>query len=205
MPKNSYSKTDFKNDLEDLRKLIHSNKSSSQKGGKKKSEVAKKDLRRFKVVMLDQKEVDIGEAEINKTTQTPVDAAKKLLRSIALHKGMKGSAKLRLDAVFVIQETTRDSKTHGKRYGPYSGKYRKYTPAEQAAAKTDDGKVKFTMTSVVKKYKSKNQKEFYNKAMRKRISTRMTADMKMNKEMKMKEMKMKKNMKMNKNMMKGGH
>ena len=185
MPKNSnsYSKTNFKNDLEDLRKLIHSNKSSSQLGGKKKSEVAKKDLRRFKVVMLDQKEVDIGEAEINKTTQTPVDAAKKLLRSIALHKGMRGNNKLRLDAFFVIQETTRDAKTHGKRYGPYSGKYRKYTAAEQAAAKTADGKVKFSMTSVVKKYKSNNQKEFYNKAMRKRISEKMKMDMKVNKNM----------------------
>ena len=176
MPK-SYSEQDFSKDLQKLKSLIsNKNVKKSQSGGKKVGP-----LRHFKVVMLDKKEVDIGSAEITEK-QTPLNAAKKLLRSIAVHKNMKGNAKLSLNAIFVIRETTQGSKK--KEYGPYSGKYRKYTPEEIKAAETAKGKVHFKMTPVVRLYKSRNEKEFYNEALKRRIVNK--RKMTMNKEKMMK-------------------
>jgi len=157
----------------------------SQYGGKKEGP-----LRHFKIVMLDKKPVDIGSAEITER-QTPLNAAKKLLRSIAVHRNMKGNAKLSLNAIFVIRETTQGSKK--KEYGPYSGKYRKYSPEEMKAAETAGGKVQFKMTPVVRLYKSRNEKEFYNEALKRKIVNK--RKMTMNKE---------KMMMKNLNMMKGG-
>jgi hypothetical protein len=61
--------------------------------------------------------------------------------------------KLNLKAKFVIQETTRGS-AH-KMYGPYHGKYVKYTAEEMKKAKASKGKVTFTMKPVVKLHKHK--------------------------------------------------
>jgi len=204
MPKQvqKYSQKDFSKDLKELQQLMKNgnnkpmqnssnSKSPMQSGGKKEGP-----LRHFKVVMLDKKMVDIGTADITER-QTPLNAARKLLRSIAVHKNMKGNAKLSLNAVFVIRETTQGSKK--KEYGPYSGKYRKYTPEEMKAAETAGGKVHFKMTPVVKLYKSRNDKEFYNEALKRRIVNKREKTMKKNEKM------MKMNLNMNKkNNMKGG-
>ena len=160
--KKQYTSANFNKDLEELEQLINSqNKSqkkqrhSSQYGGKA---VYTGTYRHFRVVELDGKEVKIGMVKI-KETQTPLNAARKLLMSIADEKGLKKSERPNLKAKFVIQETTRGS-VH-KMYGPYSGKYVKYTAEEMKKAKTSGGKVSFTMKPVVKLHKQKmhNKKE----------------------------------------------
>jgi len=111
--------------------------------------------RHFRVVEVDGKEVKFGIANIT-SKQTPLNAAKKLLKSIALYKNLKGLNKLKLGSVkYCIQETTRGSKTHGKIYGPYVGKYQKYSPEEMKKAMASGQK--FTMKPVVSKASS-NQK-----------------------------------------------
>lgn len=156
MSKSKYTKAQFENDLQQLEKLIHENNSQSQSNnnqfqsnnnqfGGKVAYVAGQ--RHFRVVELDGKEVKIGMVKI-KVGQTPLNAARKLLMSIADEKGLKKLSKLNLKAKYVIQETTRGS-AH-KMFGPYSGKYVKYTAEELKKAKTSDGKVSFTMKPVVK-------------------------------------------------------
>ena len=67
--------------------------------------------------------------------------------------------KLKLGSVtYHIQETTRGSKTHGKIYGPYVGKYQKYTAEEMKKAERSGQK--FSMKPVVSKAKV-NQKGGY--------------------------------------------
>ena len=149
MSKSKYTKVQFENDLQQLEKLIHENNSQSQKNnnqyGGKVAYVSGQ--RHFRVVELDGKEVKIGMVKI-KEGQTPSNAARKLLMSIADEKGLKKMNKLNLKAKYVIQETTRGS-AH-KMFGPYSGKYVKYTAEELKKAKTSGGKVSFTMKPVVK-------------------------------------------------------
>ena len=117
-------------------------------GGKKGEE------RHFRVIELDGKKVSFGEAKI-KPGQSPLNAASKLLRSIAAEKGMKKKQKLKLKAKYLIQEFTQGSKK--KIYGPYKGSYKEYTAAEKKKATTAGGKVMFTMKPVVKLVKGNNK------------------------------------------------
>jgi hypothetical protein len=126
-----------------------------QYGGKEKYTG---EYRHFRVVELNGKEVKFGKSDIT-SKQTPLNAAKKLLKSIALHKNLKGLDKLKLGTViYRIQETTRGAKTHGKIYGPYSGKYQKYSAEEMKKAMAS-GQT-FSMKPIVSKAKV-NQKGGY--------------------------------------------
>jgi len=112
--------------------------------------------RHFRVVQLDGKKVEIGGVSI-KSSGSPGGAARKLLTSIAHHKGLKKNKKASMGKVkFCIQEYTQGSSK--KMYGPYVGHYHKYSAAELKKAMTADGKVKFTMKPVVKLVKGKNMK-----------------------------------------------
>jgi hypothetical protein len=111
----------------------------------------KSEYRHFKISELNGKEVDFGTAEI-KSDRTPLSAAKKLLKSIAHHVGLYGNDKGKLMATFKIRETTRG---HAKEYGPYHGRYHKYTPSELKEATTKGGKIAFKMKPIVKKIKQK--------------------------------------------------
>ena len=104
--------------------------------------------RHFRVVQLDGKKIEIGGVSIS-SKASPGNAARKLLTSIAHHKGLKKNKKASMHKVkFCIQEYTQGSSK--KVYGPYVGHYHKYTAAELKKAMTADGKVKFTMKPVVK-------------------------------------------------------
>jgi hypothetical protein len=105
--------------------------------------------RNFKIVELNGKPVKFDNSASIKEHQTPLSAAKKLLKSICLHMGLKGMKKLECKATYVIQETTRGSKK--KIYGPYSGKYSKYT--EEEAKKATASGISFKMKPVVKLHK----------------------------------------------------
>ena len=140
----SYTQEQFEQDLEELETLIENNKT----GGVSADYTGK--IRHFKVILLDGQEVDIGRVDI-KEYQTPLNAAKKLLGSIATHHNLKKLNKLKLNVVFIIKETTRDSKQ--KIYGPYKGKYIKLTPEEMKKA-TRAG-ITFTMRPSVKLHKGK--------------------------------------------------
>ncbi len=120
-------------------------KRRTMKGGKKDASAK---YRHFKVVELNGKKVDFGEANI-KLGRNPSAAAKKLLRSIARHMGVKGMNRLGLKVRFCIYETTRDLGKH-KTYC-YSGSYEKLNPDEVKSA-TFAG-IKRTMRPVVKKVK----------------------------------------------------
>ena len=128
----------------------NNNKNNNNQNGGKKNGDSK--LRHFKVCKLNGKEVDFGSAEI-KPSRTPLSAAKKLLKSIAHHMGLFKNNKAKLTATFEIRETTRG---HAKVYGPYQGKYHKYSANELKEAATKGGKVRFSMKPVVKKLKNKS-------------------------------------------------
>jgi len=165
MVKNIYTEHEFEKDLKSLENMIN-----FKGGAEKKSEPA----RHFKIVELNGKEVDFGTATIpyltKKTstnpggkpiTDAPSRAAKKLLGSIAEHKGLEKQNKLKLHATYVIKETTREKKDK-KMHGPYVGKYKELTNAEKKTAvrKNKDGKVisKFTMKPEVHLKKEKEHK-----------------------------------------------
>lgn len=104
--------------------------------------------RNFRVVELENKLVSIGEVTISNKA-SPSDAAKKLLKSIAFLKGLKGNKKVSMGEVkFSIQEFTRGSKN--KVFGPYIGYYHKYQEEELKRATIADGKIKYAMKAVVK-------------------------------------------------------
>ena len=104
--------------------------------------------RHFRVVELDGKKVALGGVTITHKA-SPGDAARKLLKSIAHEKGLKGNKKVTMGKVkYSIQEYTRGSKN--KVYGTYIGYYHKYTGEELKKASTADGKIKFTMKAIVK-------------------------------------------------------
>jgi len=130
-------------------------KSSSKKSKNKKNEDDDEDdgRKRYRVVSLNGEEVKIGKVSIG-ADSTPLRAAKKLLRSIASHKGLSGSRKGDLKSVvFEIKEITRGSSK--KTYGPYVGKYKKYSPEEikKASYKIDGKVIKPSMKAVVKLHK----------------------------------------------------
>ena len=138
----NYTEENFEQDIQELETLIQNNKI----GGISTDYTGK--VRHFKVVRLDDKEIDIGRVDI-KSHQTPLKAAKKLLGSIATYHNLTKLNKLNLDVVFMIKETTRDSKQ--KIYGPYKGKYIKLTP-EQMEKATRAG-ITFTMRPSVRLHK----------------------------------------------------
>ena len=135
-----------------------SSEEHSMSGGKMMS-----DERHFRVVELDGKKVHIGGITI-KNKQSPLNAAMKLLRSIAKEKGLEKMNKLKLGTVhYSIQEYTRGSK--GKVYGPYKGHFHEYTAAEKKAAEYSIGNKKSVspkMKAVVKLMKKKNDKKNKN-------------------------------------------
>lgn len=119
------------------------------------------DERHFRVVELNGKKVNIGGVSIT-SSGGPSSAARKLLTSIAHEKGLKGMKKLDLGTVhFKIQEYTRGSKQ--KVYGPYTGSYRKKTPAEIKKSAIAGGKVLLKLTPEIKLSKKSNHKKTNNK------------------------------------------
>jgi hypothetical protein len=104
--------------------------------------------RNFRVIELQNKKVSIGEVTISYKA-SPSDAAKKLLKSIAYEKGLKGNKKGSMDQVkYSIQEFTRGSKN--KVFGPYLGHYYKYNEEELKRAISANGKIRYTMKAIVK-------------------------------------------------------
>ena len=130
-------------------------------GGKMMSEE-----RHFRVCELNGKKVHLGGVSL-KHGQSPLNAAMKLLSSIAHEKGLEKMNKLKLGTIhFSIQEYTRGSK--GKVYGPYRGHFHEYTAEEKKTAfiKKPDGKQQaFKMKAVVKLMKKKDDSKKNNKKM----------------------------------------
>ena len=148
---NKYSKNNFTKNLSNLSKL------KKQSGGENANK------RTFKIVELNGKVVDFGHLTIKKKTSSgkpgpgPSAAAKKALSSIAKH--LKAN-KSKLDVTFMIQEITRGDNQY-KIYGPYHGKYRKYSAKEiqEKQIKTKNGKIiKIEYEPIVKLAKKKNKK-----------------------------------------------
>lgn len=137
MSSNKYTQKYFKQDLESLEQLI---------GGKK---IYNSTYRNFKIVELNGKAVNFDYGASIKENQTPLNASKKLLKSICLSMGLKGMKKLQCNVTFVIKETTQGSKKN--MYGPYKGKYTKYTPEEAKKAKASG--IQFKMKPIVKLFK----------------------------------------------------
>jgi hypothetical protein len=106
--------------------------------------------RNFRIIEVDGKSVKYDSSASIKENQTPLNAAKKLLKSICLQDGLKGMKKLECHHTFIIQETTRGS--NKKMYGPYGGKYVKYTPEE--AKKATAAGIAFKMKPVVSLHKN---------------------------------------------------
>jgi hypothetical protein len=125
-------------------------------GAKKEKKEYNGPYRHFKLVEVDGKPYTSSARAYIKEHQTPLNAAKKLLTSMIKPQKLSDNAKSKLKVVFHIKETNRESKT--KVYGPYIGKYHKYTPSEAAKAKTASGKVSFKFKPIVKLYKG-NKKE----------------------------------------------
>lgn len=123
---------------------------NNYQGGANSEEKEKK--RHFRVVELRGKMIHIGSVHV-KMHNSPLSAAKKLLTSIAEHDGLSGHNKAKLPTtVFCIQEITRGSKN--KIYGPYTGKFHKYTPEE--VKKASAAGQHFHMKAVVSLYKGEH-------------------------------------------------
>jgi hypothetical protein len=126
-------------------------------GGKKGKELYDGTYRHFKMVEVDGKPVKTNARADIKEHQSPLNAAKKLLTSMVKKEKLSDNAKSKLSVIFYIQETNRESKS--KIYGPYIGKYHKYTPSEAAKASADKGKVFFKFKPMVRLYKGSSKKE----------------------------------------------
>ena len=172
MPKKNnkvYTQEEFENDINELEEMINKQKGgeneennynyendvdsqegNNQFGGKKAYTGT---YRHFKIVEVNGKPVNMDAMANIKEHQTPISAAKKLLRSYCRAKGLKESDRLKLHITFTIRETTRG---HSKFYGPYSGKYRKYTAQEMKASVASG--ITFHMKPEVRLHKEKVQK-----------------------------------------------
>jgi hypothetical protein len=167
--KNIYTQKQFEKDLSQLEELVskggsynnyeddsddesYDSEDPPQQGGAKDYSGS---YRNFKIVEVNGKAVKYDSGASIKEHQTPLNAAKKLLKSICLQMGLKGMKKLDCHVTFVIQETTRGSKK--KMFGPYKGKYMKYTP-EEAKKATASG-ISFKMKPVVKLHKHSSPKK----------------------------------------------
>jgi hypothetical protein len=164
---NSYSQKDFNNDLQELEKLIkkggnnnnnnNNNNDNEQNGGKKDKYTGT--YRHFKLYEVNGKPVDIDSIVNIKEHHTPINAAKKLLRSYCNSKKLSKNDKYKIHITFSIRETTRGSDKSKSIYGPYTGRYHKYTPEEMKKATYSIGsgkKLVLTMKPVVKLHKKKN-------------------------------------------------
>ena len=149
---NSYNNENFKTNLNKLKEM-----KKNQGGGENANK------RTFKIVELNGKVVDFGHLTIKKKTNSgnpgpgPSAVAKKALSSIAKH--LKTN-KDKLNVKFMIQEITRGSSQY-KIYGPYHGKYRKYSAKEikEKQIKTKNGKIiKIEYEPIVKLVKKNNKK-----------------------------------------------
>jgi len=102
-------------------------------------------IRHFTLDEVDGKKVNIGIANI-KESQSPIDAAKKLLSSYCRDKNIKSNQRNKVNISFTIRETTRG---HSKIYGPYKGYFVKYD--KPVIIKLKNGKViKKTLKPIVK-------------------------------------------------------
>lgn len=153
--KNTYTQKEFEKDLYSLEKLISKNQKGGNnddneddeddednnnndnneyeyEGGAKKPYTG--EYRHFKFAMVNGKEYKSdGRANIQ-DNQGPLNAARKLLLSYCKSENIKKDERTKFHITFVIQETTRGPR-QGKMYGPYSGKYIKYTPEQIKAIK----------------------------------------------------------------------
>jgi len=181
----NYNQSKFEDDLKQLQDLMNNNKKGGKKKTKKsmkkrvmkkrvmkkrvmKKRVMKKrsskksmkggftknDERHFKVIEVNGKPVDFGIANI-RGDRTPLSAARKLLKSIAKHFKVYGNNRFNFRVTFKIYETTQGSKH--KQYGPYQGRYHRYSPEEMKKAKAA-GQT-FRMKPVVKLIKGKSTNE----------------------------------------------
>jgi hypothetical protein len=123
----------------------------SQNGGKKEYTGT---YRHFKIVEVNGKPIKLDAIANIKEHQTPISAAKKLLRSYCRAKKLSENDRLKLHIVFSIKETNRGS--NNKIFGPYSGKYRKYTAKELQSAVASG--ITFHMKPEVRLHKEKMQK-----------------------------------------------
>ena len=123
-------------------------KKRTMKGG------AEEKVRHFKVVDVNGKKVDFGAIKIS-IKRTPLSAARKAFTSIMEHMNVKKANRAGFKATFSIYETTRGSKN--KVYGPYHGRYHKYTEEEKKKAKA--GKQTFEGKPVVRLIKGHNKRE----------------------------------------------
>ena len=137
-----YSHRNRKNINLKKEKVINHNSTKNFYGGKK---AYTGEYRHFKLDTVNGQPVKFEALANIKDHQTPLSAAKKLLRSYCRAKGLKESNRLKLNVKFTIRETTRG---HSKVFGPYSGKYHKYTAEEMKKAKASG--VVFHMKPVVK-------------------------------------------------------
>jgi hypothetical protein len=111
------------------------------------------DYRYFTLHKLDNKVIEFGRVKIS-SSATPLDAAKKLLKSICDYKGLKKNNKLKCKSIYYIRETTK--KTNKKIYGPYKGSYKKYDKPVIVKLK-DNSIIKHTMYPHVFKIKDKEK------------------------------------------------
>ena len=134
--KNSSRRNENNNNMEGGKKKNSSrgNENNNNMSGGKAMH-SEEGQRHFKLVEVNGKKVTYEAGSHIWEHQSPLSAAKKLLKSIAHQQGLRGNNKVKLGTVhFVMQETTRGRKTHGK-MSHYTGKYRKYTPEEMKKAK----------------------------------------------------------------------
>lgn len=134
-----------------MKKKTVMKKRKTMKGGKSNKA---KNYRHFKVVEVNGKKVDFGAIKINEL-RTPLSAARKAFSAIMEHMNVKRGNRPGFKATFSIYETTRGSKN--KVYGPYNGRYHKYTEEEKRKAKA--GKQTFEGKPVVKLMKQKRNEQ----------------------------------------------
>jgi len=111
--------------------------------------------RHFTLSKLNNKELELGRVKISSKSGTPLDAAKKLLKTVCSYEGLTKNKKLKCKAIFYIRETTERC---NKIYGPYKGTYKKYNKPVIVTLK-DGRQIKhFYYPDVVKIKESKSKK-----------------------------------------------
>jgi len=104
--------------------------------------------RNFKIIEVNGEEIKLKGRVSIKENSTPLNAAKKLLTSYAKYNKLNNNEKTKLKITFKIKETTYNS--NKKTYGPYIGKYYKYT--EEEATKAMFAGIKPRFKPIVKRY-----------------------------------------------------
>jgi len=144
---------------------------NNKKENKNKVSKVKETLRYFRLAILDNKEINksekgIGAAKVSISMKSnPINAAKKLMKAICKHQGLKKMNKLKCNALFYMRE----EKTNGdhKIHGPYKGTYISLMKnGKEKIVKLKNGTIiKYTLKPVVKKYK-----ENINKSLQKKVN-----------------------------------